>query len=95
MLGIHKLPSRRVRDVTLLPDDDNNDNEDYGDLDAIDIAGMSLNPMVTTVYTIVAREAKKSRHMVLCTTKPVHSIDQQKKPPLPRYATIYIMYYTS
>ena len=72
-------------------EEDDELSEGYSDLavDPIDFPGIALNPMVTTVYSMVRWDPHSSRHKVLYASRPAHSCDQHKKPPLPKCVDSY------
>lgn len=85
--GIQLLPSRRLMDVSLqkteVEDDEDSSSEDYSDSieSSLDV---SLNPMLTTVYTITCRRPKKFSQRILCRTLPAYSTDlRHKRKPHP------------
>ena len=90
--GISCLPSRRLTDVSLGTTTkeenvvkDEPEEEADGDIQAKDLTGVSLNPMVTTIQCIRRQSSKKTLHKVLSVTKPVRSRehDIKKKQVLP------------
>lgn len=89
--GISYLPSRRQRDVTLLNEreeqtegEDGETEKSHENIRAIDLTGIALNPMVTTVYQITRRQPKRFQHEILSITKPIHSREHKKKPTIPK-----------
>ena len=88
--GIYQLPSRRLTDVSLLQSSRvgrEDSDDDLSDVDeSVTLDGISLSPMITTVRDQLLWDWKnnKSRHIVLCTTKPANSFENFiRKPPVP------------
>ena len=81
--GISCLPSRGHTDVTLLKEDDEDsvemedEDEDREDIKATDLAGVSLNAVVTTIHQIKRHFPKRFRHQILSVTKPAHEPPKQ------------------
>lgn len=86
-----------MKSSTVSEEEEDGFSESYSDLavDPIDLPGIALNPMVTTVYSMVRWDPRRSRHKVLYASRPARSCDQHKKPPLPKYVDYRTSYNSS
>ena len=66
------------------PEGEDDEMENHENIRAIDLTGIALNPVVTTVYQITRRQPKRFQHEILSITKPIHTHEHKKKPTIPK-----------